>query len=242
MATHTKKDIIKNAVKYGVPVTTLGVGVANLSINKARYKKDRKYQEEQLKAMNRLTNSLNKTNSNLSQLNSDNFPFPEEPKKRRFLKFFSVRDNNINFRRKVDLEGILGDNKLDELRDWLLEKSSDPRLQTGLTYSTEDYINSVSYPIPVNSDPKGTIVNLLYCNGVLEILFVNPKPDEVSRIDKVLDEYCSKHNEEVGYIATQPAHSIFHVEIKLKEGTESEVPEMLREEGFKINVLINKNK
>ena len=136
----------------------------------------------------------------------------------------------------------MGDGKIEELRDWLLEKSADPRLQGRSQYSTENFLEEITYSVSINKDPKGNIVNLLYSCGVLEILFVNPKPNEVSKIDKVLDEYCSRYDEEVGYIATQPAHSIFHVEIKLKEGTESEVPEMLREEGFKINVLINNNK
>ena len=163
-------------------------------------------------------------------------------KKKSNNKFFSLRDDNdIKFRRKLDLEGILGENKLDELRDWLLEKSMDPRLQTGSQYSTEDFLEEVSYSVSINSNPKENIVNILFSNGVLEILFVNPRSNEISRIDKVLDEYSSNY-EEVGYIATQPAHNIFHVEIKLKEGTESEVPEMLHKENFKINVLINKNK
>ena len=238
------KNTLKAAGKY-VPAAALGVSTVNMSVNASRHRKDRTYQEKQLEAMNKLTKTLNTVNTNMSNFNSNNFqPAQQRPEKKRFLRrIFSLRDDGINFRRGVDLEGILGSNKIEELRDWLLEKSSDPRLHAGSTYSTEDYLENVSYSVSINKNPMGSIVNLLYSNGVLEILFVNPRSNEISKIDKVLDEYCSKYEEEgVGYIATQPGHSIFHVEIRLKEGTESEVPEMLHEEGFKINVLINKNK
>jgi len=242
MAIPTKK--LKSAGKY-IPVAALGVSTANMTINASRHRKDRTYQEKQLEAMNKLTKTLNTVNTNMSNFNANNFQVnnPQPKKRGTFLgRFFSLRDNGINFRRGVDLEGILGDGKIEELQDWLLEKSSDPRLSTGSTYSTEDYLGGITYSVHINKNPMGYVVNLLYSNGVLEILFVNPRSNEISKIDKVLDEYSSKYEEEVGYIATQPAHSIFHVEIKLKEGTESEVPEMLHEEGFKINVLINKNK
>ena len=246
MATPTNKgsmELLKNTVKYGVPVLALGVSTANLATNASRHRKDEIYQKKQLDAMNKLTDSLNTVNTSMSRFNDKNFPQYREKKKRGFFgRFFSLRDDGIKFRRGVDLEGILGDGKIGELRDWLLEKSSDPRLQGNSQYSTEDFLESISYSVSINNNPMGSVVNLLYSYGVLEILFVNPRPNEVSKIDKVLDEYCSRYDEEVGYIATQPAHSIFHVEIKLKEGTESEVPEMLREEGFKINVLINNNK
>lgn len=241
-----KKDIeaAKNVVKYGVPVLALGVSTANMATNASRHKKDEQYQKKQLEAMNKLTDSLNTVNTSMSNFNSKNFPQYREKKKKGgfFGKIFSLRDDGINFRRKVDLEGLLGDGKIEELRDWLLEKSADPRLQNESQYNTENFLEEITYSVSINENPKRNIVNLLYSCGVLEILFVNPRSNEVSKIDKVLDEYCSKYDEEVGYIATQPAHSIFHVEIKLKEGTESEVPEMLHEEDFKINVLINKNK
>lgn len=240
------KEAAKNTIKYGVPIAALGVSTANMSINAARHRKDEVYQAKQLNAMNKLTDSLNNVNTSMSRFNSNNFHYQtSEPKRRRGLlgRIFSLRDESgVKFRRGIDLEGILGDGKIDKLRDWLLEKSADPRLQSGSQYSTIDFLDNVSYSVSINKSPMGFIVNLLYSGGVLEILFVNPRSNEISKIDKILDEYCSKYNEEVGYIATQPAHSIFHVEIKLKEGTESEVPEMLHEEGFKINVLINKNK
>lgn len=236
MAIRINKESAKNAAKYGIPVAALGVSTANMSINASRHKRDQAYQDKQLEAMTKLTNSLNKVDKSMKTVNT------QSSKKKSNNKFFSLRDDNdIKFRRKLDLEGILGENKLDELRDWLLEKSMDPRLQTGSQYSTEDFLEEVSYSVSINSNPKENIVNILFSNGVLEILFVNPRSNEISRIDKVLDEYSSNY-EEVGYIATQPAHNIFHVEIKLKEGTESEVPEMLHKENFKINVLINKNK
>jgi hypothetical protein len=231
-----KKRIIKDIFKYGIPLASLGVGAANLSINMSRKKKDRIYHEQQLKAMKELTDSLNRVNSCMSNES-------EKTKSSLPEKQFSLRDDSgIKFRRKVDLEGLLGDNKINELRDWLLEKSSDPRFQVNSEYSTENFLEEVGYSVSINKDPRKSVVNLLYSNGILEILFVNPRLNEISKIDKVLDEYQLKYNNEVGYIATQPAHSIFHVEIELKKSTESEVPDMLNKEGFKINVLINKNK
>lgn len=238
MAIPINKESAKKVVKYGLPVATLGVSTTNMSINASRHRRDTEYQDKQLQAMTKLTNSLNKVDRNLKNP-STQVVIPKTMKN----KNYSLHDDSgIKFRRGVDLVGLLGDKKIDELRDWLLEKSTDPRLQTGSQYSTEDFLEEVNYSVSINKDPRGSIVNLLYSNGVLEILFVNPRSNEISKIDKVLDEYYSKYEEEVGYIATQPAHSIFHVEIKLKEGTESEVPEMLHEEDFKINVLINKNK
>lgn len=237
MAIHINKDSAKKAAQYGIPVAALGVSTANMSINASRHKRDQAYQDKQLEAMTKLTNSLNKVDKSMKAGNTKTVP------RKTKSKDFSLRDNEgIKFRRGVDLVGLLGDEKIDELRDWLLEKSTDPRLQTESQYSTENFLEEVEYSISINKDPRRNIVNLLYSNGVLEILFVNPRSNEISKIDKVLDEYYSKYDEEVGYIATQPAHSVFHVEIKLKEGTESEIPEMLHEEDFKINVLINKNK
>ena len=239
MAIHIKKDSAKKVAQYGIPVAALGVSTANMSINASRHKRDQAYQDKQLEAMTKLTNSLNKVDRSMKAGNSNTETAPRKTKN----KNFSLRDDKgIKFRRGVDLVGLLGDEKIDELRDWLLEKSTDPRLQTESQYSTENFLEEVNYSVSINKDPRGSIVNLLYSNGVLEILFVNPRSNEISKIDRILDEYCSRYEEEVGYIATQPAHSIFHVEIKLKEGTESEVPEMLHEEDFKINVLINKNK
>ena len=243
MGTRTK--VVEDVFKYGIPTAALGVSTANMSINASRHKKDEVYQAKQLNAMNNLTNSLNNVNTSMARFNMNNIqqPQPQKKKKGFFRRLFSLYDSSkgVKFRRSINLDGILGDNKIDELRDWLLEKSLDPRLQSETQYSTEDFLNEVSYSVSINQDPRKSVVNLLYSNGVLEILFVNPRPNEISKIDKVLDEYSSKY-ENTGYIATQPAHSIFHVEIKLKEGTESEVPSMLYEEGFKINVLINKNK
>lgn len=237
--------VVEGVFKYGLPTAALAVSTANMSINASRHRKDEVYQKKQLDAMNKLTTSLNNVSSSMSRFDKNNLqprqPQPQ-PRRRGFLRrLFSIQNGDIKFRRGVDLEGVLGDGKIEELRDWLLEKSSDPRLQTNNSYSTNNFLDEISYSVSINQDPRKSIVNLLYSNGILEILFVNPRPNEISRIDKVLDEYSSKY-EDTGYIATQPAHSIFHVEIKLKEGTESEVPEMLHEEGFKINVLINKNK
>lgn len=237
--------VVEGVFKYGVPTAALAVSAANMSINASRHRKDEIYQKKQLDAMNKLTTSLNNVSSSMSRFDKNNLqtrqPQPQ-PRRRGFLRrLFSIQNGDIKFRRGVDLEGVLGDGKIEELRDWLLEKSSDPRLQTNNSYSTNNFLDEISYSVSINQDPRKSIVNLLYSNGILEILFVNPRPNEISKIDKVLDEYSSKY-EDTGYIATQPAHSIFHVEIKLKEGTESEVPEMLREEGFKINVLINNNK
>lgn len=242
MATRTSK-VLENTFKYAIPTAALGVTSTNMMINASRHNQARDYQEKQLRAMTDLTNSLNKVDKSMKVV-SNNVIQPEKKKSRyQFTrKFYSIKNNDIKFRRKLDLEGILGENKLDELRDWLLEKSLDPRLQTNSQYSTENFLEEVSYSVSINNNPKESVVNLLYANGVLEILFVNPRSNEISKIDKVLDEYSSNYDGEVGYIATQPAHDIFHVEIKLKEGTESEVPEMLHKEDFKINVLINKNK
>ena len=237
--------VVEGVFKYGLPTAALAVSTANMSINASRHRKDEVYQKKQLDAMNKLTTSLNNVSSSMSRFDKNNLqprqPQPQ-PRRRGFLRrLFSIQNGDIKFRRGVDLEGVLGDGKIEELRDWLLEKSSDPRLQTNNSYSTNNFLDEISYSVSINQDPRKSIVNLLYSKGILEILFVNPRPNEISRIDKVLDEYSSKY-EDTGYIATQPAHSIFHVEIKLKEGTESEVPSMLYEEGFKINVLINKNK
>lgn len=237
--------VVEGVFKYGLPTAALAVSTANMSINASRHRKDEVYQKKQLDAMNKLTTSLNNVSNSMSRFDKNNLqprqPQPQ-PRRRGFLRrLFSIQNGDIKFRRGVDLEGVLGDGKIEELRDWLLEKSSDPRLQTNNSYSTNNFLDEISYSVSINQDPRKSIVNLLYSNGILEILFVNPRPNEISRIDKVLDEYSSKY-EDTGYIATQPAHSIFHVEIKLKEGTESEVPSMLYEEGFKINVLINKNK
>ena len=237
--------VVEGVFKYGLPTAALAVSTANMSINASRHRKDEVYQKKQLDAMNKLTTSLNNVSSSMSRFDRNNLqtrqPQPQ-PRRRGFLRrLFSIQNGDIKFRRGVDLDGVLGDGKIEELRDWLLEKSSDPRLQTNNSYSTNNFLDEISYSVSINQDPRKSIVNLLYSNGILEILFVNPRPNEISRIDRVLDEYSSKY-EDTGYIATQPAHSIFHVEIKLKEGTESEVPSMLYEEGFKINVLINKNK
>ena len=243
MATPTNR-LVENTFKYVLPTTAIGISGTNMMINASRHNQAQEYQAKQLQAMTNLTNSLNKVDESMQATTNPVVQRPSRKRSRYRLtrKTYSLDNNDIKFRRKVDLEGILGDRKIDELRDWLLEKSLDPRLQTGSQYSTEDFLDEVSYSVSINDDPRSTVVNLLYSNGVLEILFVDPKPNEISKIDGVLDEYCSEYDEEVGYIATQPARSIFHVEIKLKEGTESEVPEMLHEENFKINVLINKNK
>ena len=97
-------------------------------------------------------------------------------------------------------------------------------------------LNPMGLKYDIDADPKKQVVNLLYRNGILEALFIDPRPNEISKLDKVIDDYCNRYKN-AAYIATQPAKNIFHMEMYTVEGTELEVPDALMDAGFKINVL-----
>ena len=55
-----KKTKFAKIVKKGATPTAVGLGVANLSLNLSRKKKDTELREEQIEAMNNLAKALNK--------------------------------------------------------------------------------------------------------------------------------------------------------------------------------------
>ena len=233
MGTRTKK-ILSNGIKYGIPAASLGISGTNLAINAKRRRADKKYQEEQLKEMRRLTGSLRDATEELSSLNMVNYNnnYKQTRPKSFFgrMKVFSLRDNNPS----SSLEGILGNEG--EVKSWLIKKAMNSEFPKDSEYSTIDLLHELD--IAGGQNPHKYVVNLLYHQGLLEILFVNPRSNEVRKIDKVLDAYCDKYENETGYIATQPGNNIFHVELKIKLGTELEIPKKLMEEGFKLNAII----
>lgn len=232
MDTRTKK-YLSRGIRYGVPVASLGISGTNLAINAKRRKADKKYQEEQLKEMRRLTGSLKDATEELNSLNMvNNNNYKQSQPKSIFgrVKSFSLRDNKSS----SSLEGILGNEG--DVKSWLTKKAIDSEFQKDSEYSTMDLLRDLD--IAGGQNPHKYVVNLLYHQGLLEILFVNPRSNEVRKIDKVLDTYCDKYENETGYIATQPGNNIFHVELKVKLGTELEIPKNLMEEGFKLNAII----
>ncbi len=242
MAIRIKKEKVKEGIKYAIPITTLGVSTTNMTINAHRKKTDTEYQQRQLQAMNRLTRSLNKVDTSMTKLNAPPHYIEVqsvEPKKRGLAgRLFSLRSDGIKFRRGLNLEGILKNNGQDEAKEWLIDCSSTSKLSSNTDYSTEDFLRDSNIDVSINESLHKEIVNLLYSNGLLEILFVYPRSNDISRIDNILDSYCDKYGEEdTGYIATQLGHNIFYVEIKVKEGTETEIPQKLVESDFGINVL-----
>lgn len=233
MDIRTEKRIVKG-FKYGIPVASLGITGTNLVINTKRRTSDRKYQEEQLKEMRRLTGSLKNAADEISSLNmgiDNNIKQTRQPKSIfNKIKSFSLRDNKSS----DSLVGILGNEG--EVKSWLIKKAMNSEFPKDSEYSTIDLLHELD--IAGGQNPHKYVVNLLYHQGLLEILFVNPRSNEVRKIDKVLDAYCDKYENETGYIATQPGNNIFHVEMKVKLGTELEIPKKLMEEGFKLNAII----
>jgi hypothetical protein len=232
MDTRTKRYIDKG-IKYGVPAASLGIAGTNLIINTKRRNSDRKYQEEQLKEMRRLTGSLKNATEELSSLNMENNKTIKRTQPKSIftkMKTFSLRDNKSS----SSLEGILGNEG--EVKSWLVKKAEDSDFHGDSEYSTTNLLQDLD--IAGGQNPHKYVVNLLYHQGLLEILFVNPRSNEVRKIDKILDSYCDKYENETGYIATQPGNNIFHVELKVKIGTELEIPKNLMEEGFKLNAII----
>lgn len=108
---------------------------------------------------------------------------------------------------------------------------------TGKSYVIPRKIDSSEIRYTVNSDPRKEVVNLLYSSGILELFFVNPRSNEVSKIDRVLDQFCDRY-EGAAYIATQPGHNMFHVEMKIPVGMENKIPLLLMKAGFTVNILL----
>lgn len=241
---------IKTGLSIGVPLAALGVSTLNYQTNARRHAADEKYQKKQLEAMNKLTDRLEGVSRSM-----DTFHMPEkvyyEPKstkkKRSIFKIFSLRSGgdelcdyslprksgNINFGKTLTTK---------TLTSWLLEKAEDNIFgEYTSEFSSQDLIdlldNLDEVKYTVNSDPRKEVVNLLYSSGILELFFVNPRSNEVSKIDRVLDQFCDRY-ESAAYIATQPGHNMFHVEMKIPVGMENKIPLLLMKAGFTVNILL----
>ncbi len=222
MGTRIKKEkieAIKEALKVGVPVVSAGIAGTKLVLDQRNKKKERELTKKRTESLEKLAENIEKLENSM----------------RKSRKTFSVRGNNSKPRDFKKPFGFIGLDS-DFAKNWLLEKAKDTMM--GFTsYNTEDFLYEFEEEVSINKDLKRHSVNLLFYNGVLEMLFVNPRRNEISKIDRILDNYCDKYEKETGYIATQPGNNIFHVELKTKEGTEIEIPEEFIENNLSINVL-----
>jgi len=218
-----QKELIKEGIKYVGPIAggvSAGVAVTNLALNIKNKKKEKERKEREIKVLENLSDRLENLGKEIKKSN----------------KTFSLRGKNHRARDVKRPFGFVG---LDTgfAKSWLTKKAEETEM--GFTYySTEDFLHEIGEGnVSINSDLRRHSVNLLFYNGVLEMLFVNPRTNEISRIDRILDSYCDKYEKETGYIATQPGNNIFHVELKTKEGTEIEIPKNFLKHNLSINVL-----
>lgn len=88
----------------------------------------------------------------------------------------------------------------------------------------------------VDDDPNKHVISMYYSANTL-VLYVNkPRNNELSFLNKILDDYCFKYKN-ADYTATQIRNNVYEIEVAVVDGTEGDICEKLIDSGFCLNIV-----
>lgn len=97
-------------------------------------------------------------------------------------------------------------------------------------------VSPVGMLFNIDSDPKKHIVNLLLRGNVMLILLYRPNNSELSKMNHILDGYCSRYKL-ADYSSTKIESGVYLVEVNIVDNSEASLVREIIESGMKVNIL-----
>lgn len=102
--------------------------------------------------------------------------------------------------------------------------------------SPKSNVSPVGMLFNIDSDPKKHVVNLLLRGNVMLILLYKPNNLELSKMNHILDGYCSRYKL-ADYSSTKIESGVYLVEVNIVDNSEASLVRGIIESGMKVNIL-----